>query len=244
MSIVSAPGLPKLTAKFYPAFAKLCFLVLWVLLSARSSYAQIVLTTADTIAASGIASQFEIVGYGGVVNQGSSAVNLRWLRVGSQLPTGWSHTICDLNSCYPPFVDSADFTLNARDTSNLDGHFYPNGQAGAGYQRIRLSILPANTPLMVVTFVASTASSATQTLFSAPNKAAWKLIGQELVLAVEEKYSQDVLRIMDQAGRVCYQTSVTDLVERISLDTWPSGVYTAVLERAMGSEHYRFVLNR
>ena len=244
MSIISVPGLPKLTAKFYPAFAKLCFVAMWVLLSARPGHAQIVLTTPDTIAASGNASQFEIVGYGGVVNQGSSAVNLRWLRVGSQLPTGWSHTICDLNSCYPPFVDSADFTLNARDTSNLDGHFYPNGQAGAGYQRIRLSVLPANTPLMVVTFIASTATSTTQTLFSAPNQAAWKLAGKELILAIEEGLSQNMLRIMDQSGKVCYQTPITDSVKRISLDTWPSGVYTAVLERAMGSEHYRFVLSR
>jgi len=166
--------------------------------------AQIVLTTADTIRASGNASQFEIVGYGGVVNQGASSVQLRWLRVGSQLPSTWTHTICDLNSCYPPFVDSADFTLTPRDTSNLDGHFYLNGQAGAGYQRIRLSTLPANAPLMVVTFIASTASSTTQTLISAPNKAAWKLVGRELLLATEGLEAKAMVRVVDQSGREVY----------------------------------------
>ena len=220
----------------------------WFWLSAMSLggsvKAQIVLTTADTIRASGNASQFEIVGYSGVVNQGASSVQLRWLRVGSQLPSAWTHTICDLNSCYPPFVDSADFTLSPRDTSNLDGHFYLNGQPGAGYQRIRLSTLPSNAPLMVVTYVASTASSTTQTLISAPNKAAWKLVGRELLLATEGLEGKAMVRIVDQSGREVYRKQVTEPVERLLMDQWPSGVYMAILGSGSGSEQYRFVLNR
>jgi hypothetical protein len=220
----------------------------WFWLSAiglgGSVKAQIVLTTADTIRASGNASQFEIVGYGGVVNQGASSVELRWLRVGSQLPSAWTHTICDLNSCYPPFVDSAEFTLSPRDTSNLDGHFYLNGQAGAGYQRIRLSTLPANAPLMVVTFVASTASSTTQTLISAPNKAAWKLVGRELILATEGLEGMAMVRVLDQSGREVYRKQITEPVERLMMDQWPSGVYMAILGSGFGTEQYRFALNR
>lgn len=220
----------------------------WFWLSAiglgGSVKAQIVLTTADTIRASGNASQFEIVGYGGVVNQGASSVQLRWLRVGSQLPSAWTQTICDINSCYPPFVDSADFTLSPRDTSNLDGHFYLNGQAGAGYQRIRLSTLPANAPLMVVTFVASTASSTTQTLISAPNQAAWKLVGRELLLATEGLEGKAMVRVVDQSGREVYRKQVTEPVERLLMDQWPSGVYMAILGSGSGTEQYRFVLNR
>jgi hypothetical protein len=220
----------------------------WLWLSAiglgGSVKAQIVLTTADTIRASGNASQFEIVGYGGVVNQGASSVQLRWLRVGSQLPSTWTHTICDINSCYPPFVDSADFTLSPRDTSNLDGHFYLNGQAGAGYQRIRLSTLPANAPLMVVTFIASTASSTTQTLISAPNQAAWKLVGRELLLATEGLEGKAMVRVVDQSGREVYRKQVTEPVERLLMDQWPSGVYMAILGSGSGTEQYRFVLNR
>lgn len=220
----------------------------WFWLSAiglgGSVKAQIVLTTADTIRASGNASQFEIVGYGGVVNQGASSVQLRWLRVGSQLPSAWTHTICDLNSCYPPFVDSAEFTLSPRDTSNLDGHFYLNGQAGAGYQRIRLSTLPANAPLMVVTFVASTASSTTQTLISAPNKAAWKLVGRELILATEGLEGMAMVRVLDQSGREVYRKQITEPVERLMMDQWPSGVYMAILGSGFGTEQYRFALNR
>lgn len=220
----------------------------WFWLSAiglgGSVKAQIVLTTADTIRASGNASQFEIVGYGGVVNQGASSVQLRWLRVGSQLPSAWAHTICDINSCYPPFVDSADFTLSPRDTSNLDGHFYLNGQAGAGYQRIRLSTLPANAPLMVVTFIASTASSTTQTLISAPNQAAWKLVGRELLLATEGLEGKAMVRVVDQSGREVYRKQVTEPVERLLMDQWPSGVYMAILGSGSGTEQYRFVLNR
>jgi len=211
---------------------------------AGSAQAQIVLTTSDTIRASGNPSQFEIVGYGGVVNQGPSSVSLRWLRVGSQLPSSWTHTICDLNSCYPPFVDSADFTLSPRDTSNLDGHFYPNGQAGAGYQRIRISTLPANAPLMVVTFVASTASSTTQTLISAPNQAAWKLVNRELLLATEGLEGKAMVRILDPSGREVYRKQITEPVERMSMDAWPVGVYMAVLGNGSSSETYRFVLNR
>ena len=220
----------------------------WFWLSAiglgGSVKAQIVLTTADTIRASGNASQFEIVGYGGVVNQGASSVQLRWLRVGSQLPSAWTHTICDLNSCYPPFVDSAEFTLSPRDTSNLDGHFYLNGQAGAGYQRIRLSTLPANAPLMVVTFVASTASSTTQTLISAPNKSAWKLVGRELILATEGLEGMAMVRVVDQGGREVYRKQITEPVERLMMDQWPSGVYMAILGSGFGTEQYRFALNR
>ena len=220
----------------------------WFWLSAMSLggsvKAQIVLTTADTIRASGNASQFEIVGYSGVVNQGASSVQLRWLRVGSQLPSTWTHTICDLNFCYPASVDSADFTLSPRDTSNLDGHFYLNGQAGAGYQRIRLSTLPANAPLMVVTFIASTASSTTQTLISAPNKAAWKLVGRELLLATEGLEGKAMVRVVDQSGREVYRKQVTEPVERLLMDQWPSGVYMAILGSGSGSEQYRFVLNR
>ncbi len=220
----------------------------WFWLSAiglgGSVKAQIVLTTADTIRASGNASQFEIVGYGGVVNQGASSVQLRWLRVGSQLPSAWTHTICDLNSCYPPFVDSAEFTLSPRDTSNLDGHFYLNGQAGAGYQRIRLSTLPANAPLMVVTFVASTASSTTQTLISAPNKAAWKLVGRELILATEGLEGMAMVRVLDQSGREVYRKQITEPVEHLLMDQWPSGVYMAILGSGSGTEQYRFALNR
>ncbi len=220
----------------------------WFWLSAiglgGSVKAQIVLTTADTIRASGNASQFEIVGYGGVVNQGASSVQLRWLRVGSQLPSAWTHTICDLNSCYPPFVDSAEFTLSPRDTSNLDGHFYLNGQAGAGYQRIRLSTLPANAPLMVVTFVASTASSTTQTLISAPNKSAWKLVGRELILATEGLEGMAMVRVLDQSGREVYRKQITEPVERLMMDQWPSGVYMAILGSGFGTEQYRFALNR
>jgi len=220
----------------------------WFWLSAiglgGSVKAQIVLTTADTIRASGNASQFEIVGYGGVVNQGASSVELRWLRVGSQLPSAWTHTICDLNSCYPPFVDSAEFTLSPRDTSNLDGHFYLNGQAGAGYQRIRLSTLPANAPLMVVTFVASTASSTTQTLISAPNKSAWKLVGRELILATEGLEGMAMVRVLDQSGREVYRKQITEPVERLMMDQWPSGVYMAILGSGFGTEQYRFALNR
>lgn len=211
---------------------------------ASSAKAQIVLTTADTIRASGNASQFEIVGHSGVVNQGTSNVQLRWLRVGSQLPSNWTHTICDLNSCYPPFVDSADFTLSPRDTSNLDGHFYLNGQAGAGYQRIRLSTLPANAPLMVVTFIASTASSTTQTLISDPNKAAWRLVGRELLLATEGLEGKAMVRVVDQSGREVYRKQVTEPIERLLMDQWPSGVYMAILGSGSGSEQYRFVLNR
>ena len=220
----------------------------WFWLSAMSLggsvKAQIVLTTADTIRASGNASQFEIVGYGGVVNQGASSVQLRWLRVGSQLPSAWTHTICDLNSCYPPFVDSADFTLSPRDTSNLDGHFYLNGQPGAGYQRIRLSTLPSNAPLMVVTYVASTASSTTQTLISAPNKAAWKLVGRELILATEGLEGMAMVRVVDQSGREVDRKLISEPIERFFMDQWPSGVYMAILGSGSGTEQYRFVLNR
>jgi hypothetical protein len=126
----------------------------------------------------------------------------------------------------------------------LDGHFYLNGQPGAGYQRIRLSTLPSNAPLMVVTYVASTASSTTQTLISAPNKAAWKLVGRELILATEGLEGMAMVRVVDQSGREVDRKLISEPIERFFMDQWPSGVYMAILGSGSGTEQYRFVLNR
>jgi hypothetical protein len=81
-------------------------------------------------------------------------------------------------------------------------------------------------------------------LISAPNKAAWKLVGRELILATEGLEGMAMVRVLDQSGREVYRKQITEPVERLMMDQWPSGVYMAILGSGFGTEQYRFALNR
>lgn len=201
---------------------------LWSLAS-PSAYGQLTLITSDTMRISGSATQFELVGYGLIANTGATPLNIRWKRVGVQLPSTWTCTVCDLNNCFPPFVDSADFVLPARDTANLDGHFYPNNQAGSGYQRISLRNLANPTATQFITYIGSTLGSGQFQLTHTEHEIAWRQLGQQLWISVPDHLVGNTVQIVDVSGKVMLSSVVTEPVQAYDLQALPAGVYLAQL---------------
>lgn len=196
-----------------------------------SAYGQLTLLTPDTMRISGSATQFELVGYGLIANTGATPLNIRWKRVTSQLPSSWTCTVCDLNNCFPPFVDSADFVLPARDTANLDGHFYPNNQAGSGYQRIALRNLANPTATQFITFIGSTLGSGQFLLTHSDHEIAWRQIGKELWISVPDHLVGNTVQIVDLSGKVMRSFVLTESVQAFNLQALPAGVYLAHLPK-------------
>lgn len=190
---------------------------------------QLTLLTPDTMRVSGAASQFELVGYGQIANTGVTPLNVRWKRASSQLPSSWTCTVCDLNNCFPPFVDSADFVLPARDTANLDGHFYPNNQAGSGYQRISLRNLASPSTIQYITYIGSTLGSGQLMLTHTGNQVDWRRVGQQLWISLPDHYVGSALQILDMNGKIIRSFIVTEPVQATDLQGLPSGVYIANL---------------
>jgi len=213
---------------------------LWSLAS-PSAYGQLTLITSDTMRISGSATQFELVGYGLVANTGATPLNIRWKRVGFQLPSTWTCTVCDLNNCFPPFVDSADFVLPARDTANLDGHFYLNNQAGSGYQRISLRNLANPTATQFITYIGSTLGSGQFQLTHTDHEIAWRQLGQQLWISVPDHLVGNTVQIVDVSGKVMLSSVVTASVQAYDLQALPAGVYLAQLPNGpKRSGVYRF----
>ena len=215
---------------------------LWSL-ALPSAFGQMTLITSDTMRINGSATQFELVGYGLIANPGATPLNIRWKRVSVQLPTTWTCTVCDLNNCFPPFVDSADFVLPARDTANLDGHFYPNNQAGSGYQRISLRDLANPTTTQHITYIGSTLGSGQFQLTQTDHEIAWRQFGQQLWISVPDHLVGNSVQIVDLSGKVIQTFVVTDSVQAFELKALPSGFYLAHLTNGpKRTGVYRFYL--
>lgn len=135
---------------------KRLLLIIPVFLLAYSAKSQIALQGNDTVYTNGPASEFEIVAYANIVNNAAGSANLRWVKLQTNMATGWSSTVCDINACYPDNTDSADFTLGARATGNIDGHFYPNNVVGNGTLRVRVYEVGNPSNQVIVTFIGST----------------------------------------------------------------------------------------
>ncbi len=210
-------------------------------LASPSAFGQLTILTSDTMRVSGAATQFELVGYGFIANTGATPLNIRWKRVGAQLPSSWTCTICDLNNCFPPFVDSADFVLPARDTANLDGHFYLNNQAGSGFQRITLRNLANPSVTQFITYIGSTLGSGQFTLSHSGDEIAWRQLGKKLWVSVPDHMVGNALQFMDLGGKVIQSHFVTESVQAYDLQGIPQGVYLANLLNGHAlSAVYRF----
>lgn len=119
-------------------------------------YAQLSLNTPDTLYAWGTMSTTEIVAYSGVRNNSDNPGNFRWVRSTNVQVTGWQTSICDINTCYLPNTDSADFTLNGRSNSNIDCHLYPNQVQGSGTVVVRVFEVSNRANAVTVVFRFST----------------------------------------------------------------------------------------
>jgi hypothetical protein len=202
---------------------------------------QLTIISSDTMRVSGSATQFELVGYGQIANTGTTPLNVRWKRVNAQLPSSWTCTVCDLNNCFPPFVDSADFVLPALDTANLDGHFYPNNQAGSGYQRISLRNLASPSAVQYITYIGSTLGSGQFLLTHTGNEINWRHIGRQLWISVPDHLVGNSFQILDISGKIIRSHILTESVQATDLQGLPSGVYLANLTNSgTSSSVHRF----
>ncbi len=84
------------------------------------------------IAVEGITSaDTDIVGDAVVVNQSDDEQSYQWTRTIIDLADGWNTAVCDVNLCYGPTVDQANFALSPGQEGTLDVHVYPGGNEGA-----------------------------------------------------------------------------------------------------------------
>jgi len=228
--------------KLYPLqFTLTAILVTLSSLISPSAFGQLTVLTSDTIQISGSATQFELVGYGRITNTGTAPLNVRWKRVNSQLPSSWTCTICDLNFCFPPSVDSADFILPAQDTAKMDGHFYPNNQSGSGYQRISLRNLANPSVIHFITYIGSTMGSGQFMLTHTGNDVDWKQIGGRLWISIPDDMVGNTLQILDISGKIVLSQMVAEPVHVTELQGLPAGVYIANLaNRGHSSVVHRF----
>lgn len=143
---------------------KKILLSLICLLTAASLHAQLVNTGNDTSFAFGTINSFEIVAKGNVRNTGSTAATFRWVRVSSNMSANWTNAICDVITCYSPFTDSSDFTLNPNEVGNVDAHFYPAGNNGNGVTRVRVYEVSNPNNQVFMTFVGSTGAASVNEL--------------------------------------------------------------------------------
>ncbi len=77
----------------------------------------------------------EIVDTGYVNNLTGSSFEIKLKRTAVNLPSGWETAICDINTCYPPNIDSA-IASYPPGMSEVTFHFYPYGIIGQGTMTI------------------------------------------------------------------------------------------------------------
>lgn len=80
--------------------------------------------------AQGPASEFELIGYAFVKNNGNASKTYVWKMTRNNFPMGWSSAVCDKNICYDVTVLREEFDLDAGDSGNIDVHLYPNQVKG------------------------------------------------------------------------------------------------------------------
>lgn len=66
-------------------------------------------------------------------------LDVRWIRTAEHLSNPWTSQVCDINTCYPATIDSADFTLAAADTGIIDVYF--NNQQTGGYGCVTVKLI-------------------------------------------------------------------------------------------------------
>jgi hypothetical protein len=150
--------------------------LLTLLVVSVGSYAQSwTLLTPDTVSASGVNADFEIITKATLKNNTNAPLTLKWIRITNNLPQMWQSAICDENgSCYAPTVDSMTLTIPASGTTRIDLHFFINNTPGAGTARLRVSPLSGTGTSRILTFqgtafVTSSADHSKPTINFYPN---------------------------------------------------------------------------
>ena len=209
-------------------------LLVAILLTAGWAQAQVVLQGNDTVFTNGPATEFEIVAYANVINNGENPVNLRWVKLNNNIATGWSSTICDVNACYPSTTDSADFTLAARATGNVDGHFYPNNVVGNGTLRVRVYEVGNPTNQLFITFIGSTNAASVASL-TKPQVKLYPVPAQDyLTIETQLEWGNGKAEIYNAIGKKVAEYSLTNSKSRISVGHLPKGQYLVRVDTGKG----------
>lgn len=226
---------------FHPSIMKRLLLFIPVFLIGFAAKSQIALQGNDTIFTNGPASEFEIVAYSNIVNNSANSANLRWVKLQTAMPTGWLSTVCDINSCYPDNTDSADFTLGARATGNIDGHFYPNNVIGNGTLRVRVYEVGNPSNQVIVTFIGSTNAAS----IAALAKPSLKLYPVPAVdyINVELNYQAEngQIQIFNMIGKKMAEFPLSGNKSRIPVGQLPKGQYLIRIESSKGLTTKSFI---
>lgn len=204
---------------------KKVLLAVFLMLSAWSTQAQIILLTDDTVYTAGPATEFEIVAYANVRNTSESPANLRWVKLSSQVTTGWTSTICDVNLCYPDNVDSADFTLAGNSIGNVDGHFYPSNIVGTGTLRVRIYQISNPSNSVIVTFIGSTTGASVNQLSKPTLKVYPVPTDNYLFLETTASFENADIEIYNMIGKRVAQFKSSAMKSRVSVGHLPKGQY-------------------
>ncbi len=78
-----------------------------------------------------------------VTNNTGADLTLRWRKSVENLPSGWTASVCDKNTCWLPTEQFKDFTLSAGETADMSVQFEANGVDGIGDVTLRI-FDPAN----------------------------------------------------------------------------------------------------
>jgi len=202
---------------------------------------QIVLQGNDTVFTNGPATEFEIVAYANVVNNSGAAVSLRWIKLQTNMPNGWSSTVCDVNACYPDNTDSADFVLAARATGNIDGHFYPNGVVGNGVLRVRVFEVSNPSNQAIITFIGSTNAASVGNL-SKPSLKLYPVPATDFIhveLSILDEEGQ--IEIFNMIGKKMAVYPLCGNKSKIPIAFLPKGQYIMRIESSKGLVTKSFV---
>lgn len=90
----------------------------------------------------GSASQFEMVGYSFVINNGPDTTFCTWYRNVVAMTDGWESAVCDKNICHSWPVSFASFWLAPGEQGTLDVHAYPLNNVGSAI--IEVSVVDDN----------------------------------------------------------------------------------------------------
>lgn len=90
-------------------------------------------------------------------NDQGSGFQMRWERIETVVPAGWTVSNCDPQMCHGENVTSSSFILPSL-PSSLNTHFYPHGVSGTGYVKVKIWVTanPADSTILTYYGVAGT----------------------------------------------------------------------------------------
>ena len=85
------------------------------------------------------AGQYEYVSHGWIVNTSDAELELSWVKEAQSKPESASAAICDNVVCWAPSKNESDIVIAKGDSSNLDLHYRPNGNAGNAVYKVTIA---------------------------------------------------------------------------------------------------------